>query len=326
MAVSGGGPTSPGYSPRPQIRFDVIGEAWRLFQQQMGTWIVAVLVVVVCYVAVAIVFGVLGAGMSIGAGQLGPRGAAGAAAFQGTAGALRMLQSAINLIIQYFFMGGLVRMALRQIRGEPIAVGDIFTVTDVIGPLAVAAILVTLAQYVAICALCIGFFIVGGLLMFTVPLVVDRRMSAVEAMGESWNALKGDIIMATLFFFVVQIVFPIVGACACCIGYLFLFPLVPLSTALLYRDFFLGGMQPASPYAPPPPPGYAPPPPPTMGYTPPAYPPQATDLTGGQPQTAPPPPAQTDIPPLPESMPPPPPPPTESAPPPPPPPQAPPAQ
>src|SRR5439155_26287828 len=77
MAVPGGtGPSYPGgYSPRPQIRFDAIGEAGRLFQQQMSTWIVAT---VVAFIGIAIVFGVMYAimgAMMFGAMSMG-RGAA----------------------------------------------------------------------------------------------------------------------------------------------------------------------------------------------------------------------------------------------------------
>src|SRR5258708_36540425 len=53
MSVPGGNPpVNPGYAPRPQVRFDAIGEAFRLMQQQMGSWVVASLLVFVVAIIV----------------------------------------------------------------------------------------------------------------------------------------------------------------------------------------------------------------------------------------------------------------------------------
>ena len=48
-----------GYAPRPRIRFEVIGEAWQLFQQQMGTWIVAALIAMVVLACVLVPYYIL---------------------------------------------------------------------------------------------------------------------------------------------------------------------------------------------------------------------------------------------------------------------------
>lgn len=161
-----------------------------------------------------------------------------------------------QMVAIYVLLGGLYRMALKQVRGQAIAVGDIFSATDVIGPLVLSAILVTLASYAGLCALCIGMYIVQGLFMFTTPLIVDKGLSATEAMSTSWNTLKGETVMATLFYFVICLVAGC-GALLCGVGALFTAPLLPLSIALLYRNYFMGSGNPvdasvAGSYPPPP--------------------------------------------------------------------------
>ncbi len=271
MSTPGAYVGGSGYAPRPRIRFEVIGEAWQLFQQQMGTWILASLIsmaVMACVIGpfyifiFAAAFATARAGHQPGAFAAGPIPS--------------LLFDVIIMFVVNFLLGGMYRMALKQIRGEPISAGDIFSAVDVIGNLAAAAFLIPIATWFGIFGCCIGIFVVAGLLMFTIPLVVDRRVNAVEAMGASWNALKGEWAMAAVFYFVISIVGSI-GWVGCCVGILFTYPLIPLSIGLLYRDFFMAPGDPG-PYVPPPPvpeqpAAYAPPaaeaPPPPPAHDPP---------------------------------------------------------
>jgi uncharacterized membrane protein len=56
------------------------------------------------------------------------------------------------------------------------------------------------------------------------------------------NALKGDALMAILFYLVV-VIMAAAGLLACCIGALVTFPLFILSVAIVYRDFFGAGQR-----------------------------------------------------------------------------------
>lgn len=55
----GGAPPAPGYVPQPRIRFEAIGEGWRLFTEQIGTWVAAVLIYVVIVGGVSVVLNLL---------------------------------------------------------------------------------------------------------------------------------------------------------------------------------------------------------------------------------------------------------------------------
>jgi hypothetical protein len=245
MAAPNGPPPSfPGYTPRPQIRFEVIGEAWRMVQQQLGSWIVVMLV----YLVVLGIFQGLLQVMA-GAFQFQPRtgeipnpSQMLGRMFVGPFALVYLLNLAVNILLT----AGLYRLGTKQVRGEDITVGDIFSVTDVFGPLIIASIVTSIMLMVAACCCILPVFPVAALLMFTVPLIVDQRLDALAAVRASWAALKQDALMATLFFIVVSIVGSL-GIIACCVGILVTFPIMIVSISILYRDFFL----PASPPAPP---------------------------------------------------------------------------
>jgi hypothetical protein len=235
LATPGDGPVyTSGYAPRPQIRFDVIGEAWRLFQAQMSTWIMAELIfivgIAVAYVVAFVLF--IATAAAIGA-------IAKAIPFAPVALLLTFFIPIILIVttMQVLF-AGLYNMALKQLRGETIAVGDMFAMTDRLGPVILGSLLYGLAVSVGAIFCYLPGLILGALLMFTIPLIVDRRMDPIEAMKLSFETLKGDVVMATLFFLVCMFVGQI-GGIACGIGALFTYPLFFLSIALAYRDFFL---------------------------------------------------------------------------------------
>jgi hypothetical protein len=80
--------------------------------------------------------------------------------------------------------------------------------------------------------------VVAGVLMFTIPLVVDGRLAGTDAVRQSWHALKGQWLSAAAFHFVANLIAGL-GACVFCVGILFTMPLYCLSVSVLYRDFFL---------------------------------------------------------------------------------------
>jgi len=213
-------PSDPYPSPAPTVRFDVINQAFALFQQQMGQWVVIALVFVVVV---------------------------------GVASFLLNLVPVVGLlsgIPGMILAGGIYKAALKHVRGEAIAVADLFDIGDIVGPLIVAGILVNIGTSIGMLLCVLPGIVVAGLWMFTTPLIVDRGMDGVAAMRESWNVLKGQWAMAAVFIFVVGIV-GVIGVLGCGVGVLFTMPIAFLSSALLYRDFFPEGAAPVDPFAPP---------------------------------------------------------------------------
>jgi uncharacterized membrane protein len=241
-----GYPAYPG-PVRREVRFDAINEAWDLFRQEMGTWILAVLVAlalitvvtIFCFAALAL---------------------AGAVAI-GTLPAIDTGEAAMGVLVGYAFVGvimwavtayatcGLLHLAIKQVRGQPISVSDLFGVASSLPSTMLTLLIVGMATGIAGIFCYVPGLIVAGLLMLALPLVVDARYSPTQACSASWDALKQDWLKAACFNFVLSLVVS-VGALACGIGLLFTVPLFYLAIAIVYRDFFL--TQPASYTAGPP--------------------------------------------------------------------------
>lgn len=216
------------------VRFDAIGDAWNLFRQEMGTWMALIVLFFVVFVGVFLVgaFVLVGVDFGLKGAQVNPNAA-----------------EVINGIVVFLFYGflfffiavlsgGLFRAACKQTRGQPIGAGDLFGTFDIAGRLAGALILVGLATMLGFLLCIIPGYMVAGRLMLVFPLIVDGRMSATEAIGQSWNALRGQTIMATLFNFIISLISGL-GIYLCGIGILFTLPLYYLGIAIVYRDYFM---------------------------------------------------------------------------------------
>lgn len=216
------------------VRFEAISESWGLFRQEMGSWIAVIIASLACQWGVSI----------IGNGaQFATSAAVEAGGVDRDAGGLIILALTIGffilgLLVQSYFAGGLFRVACNQVRGGGVRVGDLFTVGDVFGRLVGGTILVGLCSGLGALFCILPGLMIAGRLMLTIPLIVDGRMGAIEAMGQSWNALKGQTWMATGFYLVTSILSGL-GVLACCIGVIFTMPLYYLSIATVYRDYFM---------------------------------------------------------------------------------------
>jgi len=229
-----GVPGQPGYFP-PKVRFDTIGEAWKLLQQQMGVWVGAMLIYLGVTAGIYLVGWLVLLPIFL---IVAPHGdAGGALAFIGMMGSFLMMM-VIVIAASSVMLAGLYRMAVRQVRGETLVIGDLFGAVDMAGPALIATLLMGLASMVGAMFCIIPAYIVHGMLMLTLPIMADRRLGPVDAMKASYEALKSDMLMATLYAVVLGLVASL-GVIACGFGVVVTMPLLFLGTALVYRDFFI---------------------------------------------------------------------------------------
>jgi hypothetical protein len=227
---------------RPKVRFDVIGESCNLLTKQLGVWFVSGLlfvmpVLLVLFVAYGTMFAQMMPLLGMGRNAPGNPDLAGIQRlFYGVSIPVGVSIAAFDGVIE----GSMVRMAFRQMRGETIAVGDLFKVGDVIWPLMIVGILQNLAVHLGTLFCYVPGFILGGIFLLAIPLVTERRMSALAAVRESIHILRADIVNASLFFLLLSLVCSL-GLSLCGIGVAFTFPLLPIAMALIYRDFFQFG-------------------------------------------------------------------------------------
>jgi uncharacterized membrane protein len=160
-------------------------------------------------------------------------------------------------------MTGMYRMAVNQVRGERIMLGDLFSGLDQALPALGALILTALATMAGALFCFFPAYIVSGLLMLALPIMADQRVGPVDALTRSWQALRHDMWMATLFHIVLGFAAGL-GVLLCGVGVVVTMPLLFLGHAIVYRDFFLfrgpapvygdgSGFPPAPPSDQPPP-------------------------------------------------------------------------
>lgn len=225
----------------PLLRFNVIGDAWRLYQRRWFTWSMAMLIVLIANSLVgSVLFALFGEKWPGGRGgfrlPLSPQ--EGALHYVGT------------VVVGGFFLGGMIRMASHQVLGRKPRIEDLFSVVDVGFQLVAGAVFYGAATFLGSLLCVIPGFIVSGLLMFTLPLIVIARRPATDAVVESWRVLGSQWLTATVFHLVLSLVSGM-GILLCCVGILFTGPLYSLSIALLFHEFYEPA---ASPYEKKPPP------------------------------------------------------------------------
>jgi hypothetical protein len=218
----------------PLIRFGVIKEAWRLYKQHAMVWALAMLIVMAAFgVTNGLLHGIFGRRETLGPG--------GFRLFLPATGAIQFI---LSTIVSGFFLGGMVRMAGRQIRGDTPRLEDLFSITDCWFDLLLVNFLIGVAVSIGFGLLVLPGFIVSGLLLLAVPLVSLGRLPATGAIIQSFQALKSQWLVAAVFHWIL-IILACSGLIACFVGVLVTGPLYCLSVALLYQNFF--GWDPVTP-------------------------------------------------------------------------------
>jgi hypothetical protein len=219
----------------PMVRFGVIKDAWGLYKQHPFVWSLATLIVIALHGLVnGALFAVLNRGEPLGPG--------GFRLFLPSGHPVSLIASTV---VSGFLLGGMIRMANRQIRGGKPSLEDLFSITDCWFDLLLVAFLIGVALAIGFALLVLPGFLVFGLVMLAIPLVVEGRLPATGAIMQSWNALKSQWLNAAVFHWVLFILAGS-GFILCCIGLLVTGPLYALSVAILYHNFFDWGPLPAA--------------------------------------------------------------------------------
>jgi uncharacterized membrane protein len=228
-------------TPAQQIRFgDWISEGWKMFTAQWKGWVVMSLGLF-CAVAVPMivfVFFVYAASFAAALEQAGSHAASAAAplsAFLIFGGFF--LLALVMLPLSALLVGGMYRAAFKQLRGGQVEFNDLFSARDRYLPLLGGILLHSLLVGIGSIFCVIPGLIVAGLLFFTYPLIVERKLGVIEAMRVSSEMTKPNLLTFTLFAFLVQLIAS-AGSIACYVGLLATWPLMFTMTAAAYRDCF----------------------------------------------------------------------------------------
>jgi ribosomal protein L40E len=215
----------------PKVRFgEWIGEGWNMFAAEWKVWVLNTLLLLMAIFVPMLGLYILFILMAAASSSSGDPAVGFAMLLLMFAGGLL-----VSLLSSYL-AAGMYHTAFKQLRGEPISTRDMFSAErfpQVLG----ASILVGIFTVIGTMLCVIPGFIVAGALYFTIPLVVERRLSITEAIQASRDATRGDLFKFVLFAVVVSLIAQ-AGAYACYVGLLATMPLHYTIAAIAYRDCF----------------------------------------------------------------------------------------
>jgi uncharacterized membrane protein len=225
------------YKPKPQLpppagraRIDVVGDACRLLGEQFGTWASASLrMIALSLLAMAPLIAVAIA-----------QSRNGGAVNHSVDFLITMLYAAVMLPLR----AGMEYMALKQIRGNKINSRDLFQGFRRWQTILPAAILLqlpgTLISFLGLgisTAFLLPSVILQTFLSLTYLIILDQRVDPIAAMKLSFQKVKSNFFVM-LGILLLSGLLASLGMLGCGIGMILTFPLVPLCTALAYRDLF----------------------------------------------------------------------------------------
>src|SRR3569833_2502019 len=117
------GLTGTGYQPPRKVNFGWLSEAWGLFRENAGLWIFAILIAVygpIAYNLFVFVAQGISAHVALGVHNT-------ADVFRVMSPGLKLGVTILDIIFTAYVWSGILRMAVKQVSGEPIAFGDIFS-------------------------------------------------------------------------------------------------------------------------------------------------------------------------------------------------------
>lgn len=141
------------------------------------------------------------------------------------------------ILVPGILMFGTDLIALKQIRGGKVEVGDLFGAFGLILPALGFACIIFLIAIPSMILFGLPLLFVLPLWMFVPHLVVDRKMGLIDAMKASQSMVARDYWWFLLTFFVIRFIAGL-GTYACYVGLLATYPLISTALAAAYRDCF----------------------------------------------------------------------------------------
>ncbi len=238
-----GWPPQPGYGGQPKPVFnigDAISWSWKKFTANAVALVVASLVYGVVLAAIYALMFIVNPSTTITSADgysrwemanLGP-----------ASWAFMVIAYVAFYAVAIFAEAGLVTGCLDIADGRPVTIGSFFGPRN-LGMVILAALLLGVIS-AALSVLCfIPGLIFGFFAMFTVPLVIDRSLSAIKALTTSFSTVSSNI-GGALLSWLVQFAAILVGALACGVGLLVAAPFAALILIYTYRKLSGGQVVP----------------------------------------------------------------------------------
>lgn len=156
-------------------------------------------------------------------------------------------------------MAGYIMIVLRKLRNPAYtpAVGEVFEGFQLFVPALLVGIVGGIIANLGLIACIVGVFATTALVMFAMPLVVDRKLDFWPAIQESMDKVKPNLFPWSMFVLLVGLVY-MLGAVLCGVGILVTGPIAVVALMIAYRETFglsgeaaVGPAAPQAPYVPP---------------------------------------------------------------------------
>ena len=158
---------------------------------------------------------------------------------------LIILTSFLSAPFQFLFTAGLFRYYLKLIRGQSPDLSDAFSgFTVAPGQLLMLCLVMTLLQWLGLCLCIFPGIYVSIAWVFSIPLVIDKRLDFWPAMELSRKVVSRHWFMVFGLMLVNGLV-SFAGLAACCIGIFVSIPVGIVSLMYAYEDLF-GHRKPTS--------------------------------------------------------------------------------
>jgi uncharacterized membrane protein len=149
-----------------------------------------------------------------------------------------ILQSLPGMIIYPLLYSGLYGLMLKLIRGQPAAIGDAFMGFQVQPlQLVITSLLVSILTGIGVMLCVIPGIYLSVAWIFAIPLVLDRRLSAWEAMELSRKTVTKHWWIVFCLMVVLGLLI-VAGFAACCVGLLAAIPVALGMMMFAYEDIF----------------------------------------------------------------------------------------
>lgn len=228
---------------------DLLGEAWNKTKGTKGViwggfiaFYGAMIAASLVLVFVLSLFGTLGA---LGLASLGDESGSGMLAAGAFGVVIMILMFSLALIaLVYPFVAGINMVGIRQAAGQPVRFAEVFSHFGRTLPLLLAAILMGVLVSIGY-----SLFILPGIylsiaLMLTIPLIVERKLSAWQAIVTSCRAINQHWFKVFFLYVVLGIILTL-SMLLLFIGLIWTFPMFIVAQGILYRTIF-GVLPPAT--------------------------------------------------------------------------------
>jgi uncharacterized membrane protein len=143
------------------------------------------------------------------------------------------LASALIILVAQLLAAGLYKGATHVTDGKPFGLGQMFDGWDK-SQVVIASLIIAAATFVGTLLCYIPGLIVGFLTQYTLLFIVDKQMSAIDAIKASVKFVV-DNLGNTLLYYILAALVLIVGAIVCLVGLLVAAPVALIGLAYTYR-------------------------------------------------------------------------------------------